>query len=410
MKHVVFLGDGMADCPLDALAGRTPLDAAEHPAMDAIARRGTLGLARTVPDGMPAGSDVANLSVLGYDPALYYSGRSPFEALAMGIGLAPEDVTYRCNLVTLSESAALEDARMLDYSAGEIDTETARENIRFLAGSLARSGVELYPGVSYRHCLVLRAGQTGAVLTPPHDITGQPLRAYLPSGTNCGLLNGMIRFAYENLPKLGVNRALAERGRPAPNAVWFWGEGRKPSLPSFFERYGLRGAMISAVDLLHGIARCAGMESIPVEGATGNFHTDFAAKGKAAIQAFRDGFDLVYIHVEAADECGHHGQIKEKIYSIEQIDRKVVAPVMAYLEGAAEGYAALLMPDHPTPIATMTHSADPVPFAIARRGEARRQAGRFTEREAERSGLLVPEAHRLMGMLTGNPTCAGRRE
>lgn len=401
MKYVVFLGDGMADLPVPALGGKTPLEAANHPAMDRIARYGKLGLAKTVPDGLPAGSDVANLSVLGYDPKKYYSGRSPFEALSMGIDLNPEDVTYRCNLVSLSEAANLADATMIDYSSDELETEAGRENIRMLQQKVNRPGIELYPGISYRHCLVLRNAQSGSTLTPPHDITNQPVREFLPQGTNSELLMEIMNYSYGILKDLPVNLERAKNGKHSANAVWFWGEGRKPDLPSFESKYGIRGGMISAVDLLHGIAKAAGMTKIPVANITGTWHTDFAAKGAAAIEALKNGLDFVYIHVEAADECGHHGELKEKIWSIDQIDEKIVAPVMTWLEESGEDFAVLLMPDHPTPVSLLTHTSDPVPFAIFRKGmvASRGDSVFYTESDAAKTGIYLPQAHLLMDEL-----------
>lgn len=399
MKYVIFLGDGMADLPVPALGGKTPLEAAAHPAMDRMARDGLLGLARTVPPHLPVGSDIANLAVLGYDPQRYYSGRSPFEAISMGVELAPEDVTYRCNLVTVSNAAHIADARMLDYSAGEIDSGSARPLIRAMQERFGNPRLEFHAGISYRHCLVLRGGRTGTQLTPPHDITGKPLKGHFPGGENGQLLREMIDYSYRSLAHLPVNKQRVAAELPPANAVWFWGEGRKPQLPLFQDKFGVRGGMISAVDLLHGIGKSAGLESIPVAGITGNFHTDFAAKGKAAIAALERGLDFVYIHVEAADECGHRGQVQEKVWSIEQIDRHIVGPVLCALDAFGEDYAALLMPDHPTPLELLTHTHDPVPFALYRKGGSGNGALGYTEAHAASTGLLVDPAFTLMDRL-----------
>ncbi len=401
MKFVVFLGDGMADLPIAELNGKTPLEAAEHPTMDFLAQNGKMGLAKTVPAGMPAGSDVANLSVLGYDPAKYYSGRSPFEALSMGIELNPEDVTYRCNLVRLSEESRLEDATMIDYSSGEIETDDARVNIEALQQVVNRDGVELYPGISYRHCLVLRNADSGGTQTPPHDITNQPISDKLPKGTNAELLLEITKKSYQMLRDLPVNQERARQGKNATNAAWMWGEGRKPNLPSFEGKYGCKGGMISAVDLLHGIAKSAGMTSIPVENITGTYHTDFKAKGAATIEALKKGLDFVYIHVEAADECGHHGELKEKIWSIEQIDKLIVRPVLDYLMTCGEDFAVLLTPDHPTPLSLLTHTSDPVPFVLYRRedGTAKESSVRYTEADAKATGVYEPNGYTLMDQL-----------
>lgn len=396
MKLAVILGDGMADWPVDELDGKTPLEVANHPYMDLFARDGAFGFVKTVPDGMKPGSDTANLSVFGYDPKRYYSGRSPLEAASLGIELAQTDVTYRCNLVTLSQESDIADATMVDYSAGEISTEEARELILFLESELGIPGVRLYPGFSYRHCLVLNEAETGAELTPPHDFSGKPVAGKLPTGTNAELLLRWMKRAYAILSDHPVNRARVAAGKNPANAIWFWGEGRRPALTPFLEKTGLKGAVISAVDLIQGIGRCAGMEVVKVEGATGTFETNFAGKAAAAIDVLRRGADYVYVHIEAADECGHHGQLKEKIYSIEQIDRQVIQPVFDYLEGCGEDYAILVLPDHPTPLKIRTHSSDPVPFALYRKGDHARRETRYTELAAKATGLYEPEGFRLV--------------
>ena len=415
MKYLVLLGDGMADWPVPALGGRTPLDAAAHPHMDFLARNAICGLARTVPEGMPPGSDTANLSVFGYDPEVYYSGRSPLEAVNMGIDLGLKDVTYRANTVTLTGDT-LESAVMADYSAGELPSAESHVLIADLArelfgqdggrtqGSaptaLARQGSrELYPGVSYRHCLVLRDAEDGALLTPPHDISGRPVGDFLPKGRNAELLRGLMERSFAFLRRHPLNLDREKRGLNPANCLWFWGEGRKPALPSFPEKYGIRGGVISAVDLLHGIGRCAGLVSIPVDGViTGNWHTDFAAKARAAAAAF-DEMDFVYLHIEAPDECGHHGELREKIWSIEQIDAQVLGPILTALRARDEDFAVLLMPDHPTPMATRTHAPDPVPFALYDSRRRAHGAERFTEACCAASGLFVPRACTLMDHL-----------
>ena len=402
MKQVVFLGDGMADLPFEGLGGKTPLDCAAHPAMDALARGGLLGLAKTVPDGMPAGSDVANLSVFGYDPRQYYTGRSPLEAASIGIELAPGDVTYRCNFVTLSQAPCLEDAVMDDYSAGEISTEEARELVSFLNTRFETDADCLYPGFSYRHCFVRRNAADGAVLTPPHDISGKPVREHLPHGENAAELLALMRWSFERLRDHPVNRARVARGLPPASCAWFWGEGRRPALTPFAEKFGLRGSVISAVDLIQGIGKCAGLRVLHVPGATGNYHTDFAAKGAAAIEALRGGDDFVYLHVEAPDECGHRREVREKVWSIEQIDRHIIAPVMRWLEACGEDYAVLLLPDHPTPLALMTHTAQPVPFVLYRKAGCGNGGSAFTEVCAAQTGLYVEHAHELMRLLCGS--------
>lgn len=395
MKLAVILGDGMADWAVDALGGKTPLEVAKHPCMDQFAQDGEFGLVKTVPDGMTPGSDTANLSVFGYDPKRYYSGRSPLEAASLGIPLTERDVTYRCNLVTLSDETSLADTTMIDYSAGEISTDEARELILFLDKRLSGTGIRLYPGFSYRHCLVLNNAQTGAELTPPHDFTGKPVAGRLPTGTNAELLLQWMQKAHDILREHPVNRARITAGKNPANAIWFWGEGRKPALTPFLEKTGLHGAVISAVDLIQGIGRCAEMEVVKVEGATGTYETNFAGKAKAAIDVLSRGADYVYVHIEAADECGHHGQVQEKVYSIEQIDTQIIRPVFDYLESCGEDYTILVLPDHPTPIQIRTHSAEPVPFALYRKGDHAGRKTRFTESDASSTGVYLDEAHRL---------------
>ncbi len=382
MKYIVFLGDGMADYPIAELGGLTPLGKAVHPALDRMACCGEFGLAATIPKGMPKSSDVANLAVMGYNPAEYYSGRSPFEALSIGVSLSPADVTYRCNLVTLSGASSPKAAVMDDYSAGEISSDEAAELIAIMNERFASDSIRFYPGVSYRHCLVLKNADTGAQLTPPHDISHKPAAGFLPSGEHSALLNEMIAYSYSAFRDHPINRARVNEGKNPATSVWFWGEGRKPRLPSFMDKYGIGGGVISAVDLLQGIGIAAGLASIHVEGVTGNYHTDFAAKGRAAIAALQNGADFIYIHVEAPDECGHHGELKEKVWSIEQIDEKIISPVLEYLDQSSEDYAALAMPDHPTPISILTHADDPVPFALYRRGDANKRDVRFCEKDA----------------------------
>ncbi|MEA4869482.1 MAG: cofactor-independent phosphoglycerate mutase [Christensenella sp.] len=396
MKFAVILGDGMADWPVEELGGKTPLDAAHHPVMDQLASDGEFGLVKTVPDGMKPGSDTANLSVFGYDPKRYYSGRSPLEAASLGIPLVETDVTYRCNLVTLSGEADIADTTMLDYSAGEISTEEARELILFLDERLAGEQARLYPGFSYRHCLVLNCADTGAELMPPHDFSGKPVAGRLPQGANARLLMRWMTEAHLLLKDHPVNQRRVAAGQNPANAIWFWGEGRKPTLTPFFKKTGLRGAVISAVDLIQGIGRCAEMEVVKVEGATGTYETNFAGKAAAAINALSRGADYVYLHIEAADECGHHGQLREKIYSIEQIDDTVLKPIYEYLEGTGEDYVILVLPDHPTPLQIRTHSAEPVPFALYRKGDSAGKAVRYTENDAKTTGVFIDTGFHLI--------------
>lgn len=399
MKYVVFLGDGMADIAVPELSNRTPLEAAKHPAMDELARKGIFGMAKTIPDGMEAGSDTANLSVFGYDPKIYYSGRSPLEAVNMGIELSPRDVTYRCNTVTLLKSKNFEDAVMLDYSAGDIENKDSHAIIESVAQHFSDK-VELYAGIRYRHCLVLRNAKRGAKTVAPHDIHGQKLKQYLPKNTNSDLLHEIMEYSYRELLKHPVNIRRIKEGKKPVSALWLWGEGRKPQMTDFKEKFGLKGSIISAVDLIQGMGKCAGLRVLQVPGATGDNSTDFAAKGRAAIEALQTD-DFVYIHVEAPDECGHHGQPAEKVWSIEQIDQKIVKPVLNYLKTCGEPFGALLMPDHPTLVSTTTHSAEPVPFALydSRRELDNGYDTRFTEPCAQKTGFYEEHAHELMNLM-----------
>jgi 2,3-bisphosphoglycerate-independent phosphoglycerate mutase len=366
MKYIVLLGDGMSDWPLEALNGKTPLEAAHKPNIDALAKRSSLGMVYHVPQGMPAGSDVANLSVFGFDPREFYTGRSPLEAISMGIRLADDDIALRCNLVTLSDEADYSHRTMLDYSAGEITTQEAGELIGAVAEALNGNGLSFYPGVSYRHCLVWKKGPMDIQLTPPHDISGKSIKDHLPKGNGSDLINDLMRKSVDILKDHPVNKKRIERGLNPATSIWLWGQGRKPAIPLFVEKYGLCGSAISAVDLIKGIGIASGMKAVEVEGATGNIHTNFKGKAEAALKELREGRDFVYIHVEAPDECGHQGQLKDKIRSIELIDRDVLGVLLKGLEG--EDYSLLILPDHPTPIAIKTHSSDPVPYLIYRSG------------------------------------------
>ena len=391
MKYIVVLGDGMADYKLEELGGKTPLQYAKKTHIDALARKAEVGLCKTVPDGFKPGSDVANLSVMGYDPKDCYTGRSPLEAVSIGIKLAPTDVTLRCNLVTVSDEEPYEEKRMLDYSAGEISTAEAGELIQFLKAHLDAEDMTLYAGVSYRHCLVVHNGKTGHELTPPHDISGKPVKGRLPLGPYGERYLSMMKRSYELLKDHPINRARIAAGKNPANSVWFWGEGTKPTLENFREKFGLQGGVISAVDLVKGIGILAGMQVIDVEGATGNYDTNFAGKADAALGALLGGLDFVYIHMEAPDECGHQGDIAHKVYSIEQIDEKVAAPLVRGLKEAGEPFKMLICPDHPTPIAVRTHVADPIPYLLYSSEEERSNgAESYDEDAAAKTGMFVP--------------------
>lgn len=402
MKYVVILGDGMADYPQAVLGGKTPLELAKKPNIDSLCAKGEIGLVKTVPDGMKPGSDVANLSVLGYNPKECYSGRSPLEAASIGIELKETDVTARANLVTLSNEEKFEDKTMVDYSAGEISTEEARELIEFLADKLNDEKNKLYAGVSYRHCLVMDGGRIAGDCTPPHDITGRPIKDYLPKSEQGKKYLELMKKSVELLKGHPVNLERVKKGKNPASSLWLWGEGNKPKLQNFKERFGLDGAMISAVDLLKGIGKITGMRVLEVEGATGNYDTNFPGKAKACLDALADGVDYVYIHMEAPDECGHHGDAEHKIFSIEQIDELVVKPIVSELERRGEPFAILVAPDHPTPISTMTHCSDPVPYIIYR-SDSKVDSGVdcYTEQNAKNSGVYIDSGYELVKKFLG---------
>lgn len=390
MKYIVILGDGWADYPDEN--GETPLSLAEKPDIDRIAAMSVCGLMKTVPDGMKPGSDVANMAVMGYDPAKYYTGRSPLEAASMGIKLGADDVTYRCNLVTLGGDGEYENRYMKDYSAGEITNEEAEKLIAELNEKLTLpERCELYPGVSYRHCLVRRNGKTGAILTPPHDISGKPIAKFLPSGMYGEQLLAFQKASAEILEKSEVNRDRIARGLNPANSCWLWGEGTRPAFTPFYELYGLKGAVISAVDLVKGLGIVAGMDSIDVEGACGTIHTNFAGKAAAALEAVKT-HDFVYVHMEAPDECGHQGDKAGKIKSIELIDRLVVKPVFEEMTKREERFKLLITPDHPTPLALRTHVADPVPFIMYDSGKKVHGCETYNEGIVKTTRVYYPSA------------------
>jgi len=391
MKYVVLLGDGMADRPLDALGGRTPLQAAKIPNMNWVAKEGRNGQALTVPEGFPPGSDVANLSVMGYEPGKYYTGRAPLEAAAMGVHLDKSDIAFRCNFVTVR------DGIMEDYSAGHITSEEGRELVRALKPLMPEE--RLYAGVSYRNLLVLKAGEK-AICTPPHDISDQPIDGHMPRGKDSKLLIDLMEGAKPVLASHPVNlRRVAEGKRPA-NMIWLWGQGPAPAMPAFQRKFGLQGAMISAVDLLKGIGAYAQLKVISVPGATGTINTNYEGKVRAALQALK-ALDFVYLHIEAPDEASHEGELDEKIRAIELFDQLVVGPVIEGLRRSGEDWRVLLMPDHATPISIKTHSRDPVPFAMVGKGIAPDSVNRFDEVEAKRGGFGLTDATSLMGMMIG---------
>ena len=398
MKYAVVLGDGMADWKLEKLGDKTCLEYAKTPNIDSLAPHSELGLFRTVPEGFKPGSDVANMSVMGFDPKKYYTGRSPLEAVAMGIELKDTDVTLRANLVTLAGEGAYEDMTMADYSAGEISTEEARELITFLKKELDGDGFTLYPGISYRHCLVAENGVTGHDLTPPHDISDKKITEFLPKGKLAEKYLDLMKRSYALLKDHPVNRARVAAGKNPANSLWLWGEGTKPKIDSFTRKTKLKGGVISAVDLVKGIALLAEMKFIPVAGATGNYDTDFAAKANAAARELLcGGLDYVYIHMEGPDECGHHGDTEHKVFSIEQIDGLVVKTLKEAFERAGEDYCILICPDHPTPCTIKTHVADPVPYLLYTNvKDLGNGAKRYTEDEAAATGIYIDNGYTLL--------------
>ncbi len=397
MKYIVILGDGWADYPDEN--GQTPLSLAVKPNIDALAAKSVCGLCKTVPDGMKPGSDVANMSVMGYDPSVYYTGRSPLEAASMGITLTENDVTYRCNLVTLGGDGDYDDLTMQDYSAGEIDSPTAEKLIREINEKVKLpENCELYAGVSYRHCLVHRGGKTGAILTPPHDISGRPIKDYLPSGVFGKEILAFQKASMEVLKRSAVNAERVRAGKNPATSCWLWGEGTRPSFAPFEELYGIKGAVISAVDLVKGLGKVAGMDSIDVEGACGTLHTDFRGKAAAALDAIKT-HDYVYIHMEAPDECGHQGDKAGKIKSIELIDGLVVKPVYEEMTRRGERFKLLITPDHPTPLSLRTHVGNPVPFIIYDSAKEVRGVPTYNEKTAQSTSVFVPSGVELCKML-----------
>lgn len=402
MKYLVVLFDGMADMPNAALGGKTPMECACKPETDRLAKKSAVGICRTVANGLKPGSDVANLSVMGYDPKKCYTGRSPLEAAAMGVELSDSDVSLRCNLVTLSNEARFEDRKMLDYCAGDISTAEATEIIAAVQSELGNEKYGFYPGVSYRHCLAVKNGTVElGHMTPPHDISGRVIGPYLSKAENAAPLIEMMKKSCEILKNHPVNLKRREKGLNEANAIWLWGEGRKPALENFKKKNGVSACIVSAVDLLKGIGICAGAETPEVEGATGYLDTNFECKAKAGIEAFKRGTELVYLHFEAPDECGHRGEAENKVRAIEYIDKRALKPVLEYLDGCGEEYRVLIMPDHPTPLETRTHSAEPVPFLLYDSRREKCGVECFTEKSAAETGLFVEHGPDIMNMLLG---------
>ena len=396
MKFIILQGDGMADYPLDVLGGKTPLEAARTPNMDWLAARGVYGLAHVIPKGFPPGSDVGNMSIMGYDPAVYHTGRSPLEAASMGVTLGPKDIAFRCNLITLTGHGS--DTVMEDFTAGHITTEEARTIIADLAGALGGDGIEFYPGVSYRHLMVWRNGKEKMQTTPPHDITDQKISGFMPAGDGADRLLKLMEASQAVLAHHPVNQTRRTQGQRSATSIWLWGQGRAPALPPLTKRFGIKGGVISAVDIIHGLGVYAGLQRIVVPGITGFLDTNYRGKGEYGVKSLENN-DFVFIHVEATDEAGHMGDVEKKIQALEDFDEKVVGTV---LKGMAHrrDWRVLLMPDHPTAIALKTHVSDPVPFVLYSPQEPRNNGTvGYNERDAAKTGVVAKQAFKLMEAL-----------
>ena len=397
-KYVVVLGDGMADEPLKALSCKTPLEYANTPALDRLSPLSEIGMVHTIPQGMKPGSDTANLSVLGYDPVKYYSGRSPLEALSIGVPMKDTDVALRCNIVTISDDdVPFEEKTIIDHSSGEISTEDCGVLLEAVKKELENETYRFFVGTSYRHCLIWNHGSV-IELTPPHDVLGQVIGKYLPAEED---LLFMMKRSYEILAEHPINIERKKRGLNLANCCWFWGAGTKPALSSFEEKTGLKGMMVSAVDLLKGIAAGAGMGVASVEGANGGLHTNYEGKVQAAFDALKNGYDFAYIHVEAPDEMGHQGSVEKKVQAIEYLDQRVIGPLTKALDEENMDYRLLVMPDHPTPIRVRTHTADSVPYLIYDSKEHKNESWHYNEREAAGSGNEIAPGHTLIDKFLG---------
>ena len=398
MKYIVILGDGMADEPIEKLGGLTPLAQANTPMMDDLAGKGELGLAKTVPASMKPGSDVANLAVMGYDPEKNYSGRSPLEALSVGVQMMPEDIVFRCNIVTLTEEERYAEKTILDHSSGEISTEEADILMGAIREQFNSDEFQFYTGTSYRHITVWKRGEV-LEMEQPHDHLGQVIGAYLPKEA---AFREMMEKSFDILNNHPINLKRAAEGKNKANSLWFWGAGTKPSLPDFTEKNGVKGAMISAVDLLKGIAVGCNMQVVEVPGANGSLHTNYEGKALAAVKAvLEDGCDFVYVHVEAPDEMGHQGSVENKIKAIENLDSRVVSVIKEKMDASGEPYRMLILPDHPTPIRCRTHTSDPVPYILYDSTKEQKKMARYSEAAAAATGNVEPKGYRLLDRLLG---------
>ena len=400
MKYLVLIPDGMADEKIAAIGNRTPMEAANKPMMDRLAADALVGTVSNVPDGMVPESDTANMAILSFNPRVYSKGRSPLEAVSMGIEMRPDETAYRCNVVTLTDDGDYDDKIILDHSADEISTPEAAELIAALDEKLGNDVRKFYPGISYRHCLIWKNGDDQYPFMRPHDILGKRIGDYLPKKENGGeAFYRLMRDSFDILNHHPVNEARRARGLKPANSAWLWSPGKKPQMPNFKEKWGLNGAVISAVDLIKGIGLCAGLRSIDVEGATGNVHTNYRGKAEAAVNAFREGYDYVYVHVEAPDECGHRAELENKILSVEKIDAEILRPVYDYLAASGEDFRIMVLPDHPTPIRLRTHTIDPVPFFIYSSDQKRDGVPTFNEETAAAKQFYLPDGYRLMELL-----------
>lgn len=397
MKYIVVLGDGMADEPIEALGGKTPLAYAKTPHLDRLSRQSEIGMVHTIPDGMKPGSDTANLSVIGYDPRKYYSGRSPLEALSIGVPMQDDDIALRCNIVTLSEEECpFEKRTILDHSSGEISTQDCAVLVEAVRKELESDNYHFYVGTSYRHCLIWNKGKV-LDLTAPHDVLGKQIEEYLPQES---ILYEMMKRSYDILVNHPINIERKKRGENPANCCWFWGAGTKPALDSFYEKTGKRAAMISAVDLLKGIAVGAGMRVMEVEGANGGLHTNYEGKTQAVVKALcEDGDDFAYIHIEAPDEMGHQGSVERKVQAIEYLDARVIGPLCEELTRRRENFRLLVLPDHPTPIRLRTHTADNVPYLLYDSTNPLNRDWSYNEEQAQAAGNYEPVGHHLMNRL-----------
>lgn len=401
MKYFVLIPDGMADEKIRSLGNRTPMEAARKPITDRLAKDALVGTVSNVPDGMVPESDTANMAILSFNPRIYSKGRSPLEAVSMGIEMQPDETAYRCNVVTLSDDGEdYDDKVILDHSADEISTEEAAELIRTMQEKFGNDTRKFYPGISYRHCLIVKNGNDTYPFMRPHDILGQRIGNYLPRREDGGgEFYDLMRESFDVLNRHPVNENRRARGLKPANSIWLWSPGKKPRLPDFGEQWGLRGAVISAVDLIKGIGLCAGMKSIDVDGATGNVHTNYRGKAEAAIGAFRNGYDYVYVHVEAPDECGHRAETTNKVISIERIDAEILRPVFEYLLRCGDKFRIMILPDHPTPVRLRTHTSQPVPFLIWSSDKRRNGVPCFSEESAAAKHFYLPHGYRLMDLL-----------